>query len=160
MLASSDPPSESTRPSCKLNPTSKGHAFAEAIRVRDERLAQRQLVKPVHRQQQVDVIVDFVSLSITGDILSADLVDDLALHECDAVINYCLLASLDAQRFPRPRVFDLSKAPESYYEAISCPDADVWKAAMQRELTSLEDRHAFERTTLLQGRKAIGLRWC
>ena len=104
MLASSDPPSESTRPSCKLNPTSKGHAFAEAIRVHDEHLAQRQLVKPVHRQQQVDVIADFVSLSITGNILSADLVDDLALHEHDAVINYCLLASLNAQRFTCPCV--------------------------------------------------------
>ena len=31
---------------------------------------------------------------------------------------------------------------------------------MQRELTSLEDRHAFERTILPPGRKAIGLRWC
>ena len=31
---------------------------------------------------------------------------------------------------------------------------------MQRELTSLEDRNAFERTTLPQGWKAISLRWC
>ena len=79
------------------------------------------------------------------------------LCERDAVIDYCLLASLNSQCFTRPCVFDLSKAPESYYEAISRPDADVWKAAMQRELTSLEDRHAFERTTLPHGRKAIGL---
>ena len=154
-FTSSNPPSKSTRPSHKLNPTSKGHVFAEVIHVRDERLAKRQLVTPVHHQQQVDIIADFVSLTITGDILSADLVDDLVLHEHDAVIDDCLLASLDSQRFTCPRVFDLSKAPESYYEAISCPDADVWKAAMQRELTSLEDRHAFERTTLPHGRKAI-----
>ena len=159
-FTSSDPPSESTRPSCKLNATSKGHVFAEAIHVCNEHLAKHQLVTPVHRQQQVDVIADFVSLTIRGDILSADLVDDLVLHERDAVIDYCLLASLDSHRFTRPCVFDLSKAPESYYEAISHPDADVWKAAMQRELTSLEDRHAFERTTLPHGRKAIGLQWC
>ena len=31
---------------------------------------------------------------------------------------------------------------------------------MQRELTSLEDQHAFERTILPPGQKAIGLRWC
>ena len=31
---------------------------------------------------------------------------------------------------------------------------------MQRELMSLEDRNAFERTALPQGRKAIGLWWC
>jgi len=30
---------------------------------------------------------------------------------------------------------------------------------MQRELMSLADRHTFERTTLPQGQKAIGLRW-
>ena len=30
---------------------------------------------------------------------------------------------------------------------------------MQRELTSLETRKAFERTTLPPGRKAIGIRW-
>ena len=38
--------------------------FAEVIRIRDERLAKCQLVTPVHRQQQVDIIVDFVSLSL------------------------------------------------------------------------------------------------
>jgi len=158
--APSDPPAESTHPPCKLNPTSKGQAFAEAIRVHDDRLASRQSVKPVHRQQKADVIEDFVSLSITDNLLSADLVDDLVFHEQGAIVNYCLLTSLDPHCFIRPCVFDLSKAPESYYEAIAQPDADVWKAAMQRELMSLEDRHAFERTTLPQGRKAIGLRWC
>ena len=74
--------------------------------------------------------------------------------------NYCLLTSLDSNQFIRPCVFDLSKALESYYEAIAHPDAEAWKAAMQRELMSLEDRNAFERTTLPQGQKAIGLRWC
>ena len=157
---SSDPPVASICPTCNLNPTSKGQAFAEAIRVRDEHLALCQLPRPVHRQQEANVIEDFVSLSITGDLLSADFVDDLASHEQDSVINYCLLTSLDSHQFTCPRVFDLSKALESYYEAIARPDADVWKAAMQRELTSLEDRNAFERTALPQGRKAIGLRWC
>jgi hypothetical protein len=158
--SSSDSPAVATRPARPLNPTSKGQAFLEAIRIRDERLALRRLPKPVHRQQEANVIEDFVSLSITDDLLSTDFVDDLASHEQDAVVDYCLLTSLDPHRFARPRIFDLSKAPESYYEAIARPDADVWKAAMQRELTSLEDRHAFERTTLPSGRKAIGLRWC
>jgi hypothetical protein len=158
--SSSDSPAVATRPARPLNPTSKGQAFLEAIRIRDERLALRRLPKPVHCQQEANVIEDFVSLSITDDLLSTDFVDDLASHEQDAVVDYCLLTSLDPHRFARPRIFDLSKAPESYYEAIARPDADVWKAAMQRELTSLEDRHAFERTTLPSGRKAIGLRWC
>jgi len=37
------------------------------------------------------------------------------------------------------------------------PDANVWKAAMHRELDSLEERHAFEQTTLPLDRKGIGL---
>ena len=157
---SSDPTAVVARPTRTLNPTSKGQAFAEVIRIRDERLTSRRLPKPVHRQQEATVIEDFVSFSITGDLLSTDFVDDLASHEQDVVIDYCLLTSLDPHRFARPRIFDLSKAPESYYEAIARPDADVWKAAMQRELTSLEDQHAFKRTILPPGWKAIGLRWC
>ena len=155
--SSSDPPVVSTCPMHNINPTSKGQAFAEAIHVHDKHLASRQLPKPVHRQQEANVIEDFVSLSIMGDLLSADFVDDLASCEQDTVINYCLLTSLDSHRFTHPCVFDLSKALKSYYEAISCPDADVWKAAMQRELMSLEDRNTFERTTLPQGQKAISL---
>ena len=148
---SSDPPTVPAHPTCNLNPTSKGQAFADAIHIHDECLASRQLPKPVHCQQEANVIEDFVSLSIMYDLLSTDFVDDLASQEQDTVINYCLLTSLDAHWFSCPHVFDLSKAPESYHEAIAQPDADVWKAAMQRELTSLEDRNAFERTTLPQG---------
>ena len=53
----------------------------------------------------------------------------------------------------------MHKAPELYHEAMAHPDADVWKAAMCRELDSLEECHAFERTTLPSDRKAIGLQW-
>ena len=157
---SSDPTAVVTHPTRTLNPTSKGQAFAEAICICDERLVSCQLPKPVHCQQEATVTDDFVSLSITGDLLSTDFVDDLASHEQDVIIDYCLLTSLYPHRFAHPHVFDLSKAPESYYEAIAQPDADVWKAAMQRELTSLEDQHAFKRTILPPGWKAIGLRWC
>jgi len=103
----------------------KGQAFAEAIHVCDKQLASCQSSKPVHCQQEANVIEDFISLSITGDLLSPDLVDDLASHEQDAIINYCLLTSLDSNWFICPCVFDLSKAPESYYEAIAHPDADI-----------------------------------
>jgi len=48
MPAPSDPPAKSTHPTCKLNPTSKGQAFAEAIRIRNECLTSRQSAKPVH----------------------------------------------------------------------------------------------------------------
>jgi len=67
---------------------------------------------------------------------------------------------VDCLRFQRPLHFNLCKAPESFHEVLACPDADVWQAAMCRELDSLEEHHAFEWTTLPSDRKAIGLRWC
>lgn len=126
----------------------------------DECPASPQLAKPVHHQQEADVAEDFVSFSIMDDIFSTNFVDDLAFHELDTIVNYCLLTSLDYQHFTCSHIFDLSKTPESYFEAIAWLDNDIWKAAMQRELMSLEDRHAFERNTLPQVWKAIGLRWC
>ena len=53
----------------------------------------------------------------------------------------------------------MSKPPESYREACARPDADVWCAAIDHEVTSLADRHAFEPADLPAGRKAIGVRW-
>jgi hypothetical protein len=39
----------------------------------------------------------------------------------------------------RQRKLDLSKPPNSYREAISRPDSNVWLAAMKREYDSLEE---------------------
>jgi hypothetical protein len=86
--------------------------------------------------------------------------DDLDSHESDVISSFCLLTSVDRLRFQRTPHYDLRKAPESFHEALARPDADVWRAAMRRERDSLEERHAFERTTLPSDRKAIGVRWC
>ena len=51
----------------------------------------------------------------------------------------------------RQRKFDLSKPPNSYHEALSRQDKNVWLAAMQREYDSLEERKAFDQTTLPNG---------
>ena len=55
--------------------------------------------------------------------------------------------------------FDLTKAPSSYSEAIACPDAPAWHAAMDHECQSLSDMGAFKETDLPSGEKAIGLKW-
>src|SRR5271168_4279834 len=59
----------------------------------------------------------------------------------------------------RNRPWDLNKPPNSYNKATLRPDNTVWLAAMQQEVESLENRKAFECTTLPPGRKAIGVRW-
>ena len=103
----------------KTGDPNRPQVFAEAICVQNERLASHRPPQPVHHRQEANVIEDFVSLLITGDLLSADSVDDLASHEQDIIIDYCLLTSLNPHRFFCPQSFDLSKAPESYYEAIA-----------------------------------------
>ena len=85
---------------------------------------------------------------------------DLASHEHEAFTSFCLLTAIDRHCFHRPQTFNLHKAPESYHKALAQPDADVWHAAMCRELDSLEERKAFKRMTLPSDRKAIGLQWC
>ena len=42
---------------------------------------------------------------------------------------------------------------------MACPDADVWRAAMQHKYDGLQEWQVLEETTLPPGRKAIGVRW-
>lgn len=155
----SSPPSPPPRPARQVTHTAKGQNYAESIRIRDERLAARRLKDP-HPQQTLSAVSDFVSFFATDDLLQSEFMDDLDSHEPDAISSFCLLTSVDRLRFQRTPHYDLRKAPESFHEALARPDADVWRAAMRRELDSLEERHAFERTTLPSDRKAIGVRWC
>jgi hypothetical protein len=150
------PPPRSTR---QIIRTTKGQDYTDSIRIRDERLAARRLKDP-HPQQTLSAVSDFVSFFTTDDLLHSEFMDDLDSHESDAISSFCLLTSVDRLRFQRTPHYDLRKAPESFHEALAWPDADVWRAAMRRELDSLEERHAFERTTLPSDRKAIGVRWC
>jgi len=113
-----------------------------------------------HPQQSLSAISDFVSLSLADDILTAEPPVDLASLEYDALSHYCLLMSLDCQRFQCPITYDLQKPPDSYHEALAHPDSQVWLTAMQCELDSLEPRSVFKRTTLPSDRKAISLHWC
>jgi len=117
-------------------------------------------IKNSHPQQSLSAITDFVSFFTADEILPSETHVDLASHEHEAFTSFCLLTAVDHHRFHRPQTFDLRNAPESYHEALARPDADVWHVAMHRELDSLEERKAFERTTLPLDRKAIGLRWC
>ena len=154
----SSPPS-APRPPRIAARTIKGQAFADTIRLRDERLAARRNKDP-HPQQSLSAVSDFISYFATDDLLSSEPMEDLDSHEHDAISAFCLLTAVDRLRFQRRYQYDLRKAPESNHEALAHPDAEVWHAAMRRELDSLEERHAFERTTLPSDRKAIGLRWC
>jgi len=81
--------------------------------------------------------------------------DSLALMEPDIVQTFCLAAITPKQ----PRIFNLAKEPSSYSEAIACPDAPAWRAAMAREEQSLKEMGAFEEIDLPPGQNTVGLIW-
>ena len=49
--------------------------------------------------------------------------------------------------------------PKDYEDAISCPDAPHWIAAMEEELEGLGDADCFIRSKLPPGAKAIPCKW-
>ena len=56
-------------------------------------------------------------------------------------------------------VFLLENEPRSFAEAMSSPDADLWKEAFNSEIDSIMQNHTYYLTDLPQGFKALGCRW-
>jgi hypothetical protein len=70
--------------------------------------------------------------------------DSLALMEPEIIQTFCLAAVTPNW----PRVFNLTKEPSLYSEAIAHPDAPAWRAAMARKEQSLKEMGAFEKVDL------------
>lgn len=49
--------------------------------------------------------------------------------------------------------------PNTYKQAISCPDKEKWLIAMETELRSIEENNTWSAVELPKGRTAIGCRW-
>lgn len=62
-------------------------------------------------------------------------------------LTYCLNASAQPVE------------PQSYAEAMSGPDADLWKVAIDSELASLHENDTWTLTSLPAGRKAVSCKW-
>jgi hypothetical protein len=104
----------------------------------------------------VDAIDDF--LLFIAPLYFPDQIDTISLDDMEADIPWApQITPIYFALFPRS--FNLSKEPFSYSEAISRPDASVWRAAMDRELTSLDEMGAFVEADLPKGERAIGLKW-
>lgn len=76
-----------------------------------------------------------------------------ALAEYKALITY----GPDSILFKTLYSFDLSKPPDHYSDAICCPDADIWHAAMQHKMDSLCSQRVFQVVSLSPGQKPIGV---
>ena len=55
--------------------------------------------------------------------------------------------------------YAISAIPTTFQQAIRSPDADRWMAAMQEEVTALEENDTYELKPLPKGRKCIDGRW-
>ena len=49
--------------------------------------------------------------------------------------------------------------PRTFEEAMSCPDRDLWKRAMEKEIKSLHENATWEIASLPKDRKAVGSKW-
>jgi hypothetical protein len=156
------PSSDSTpdpRPLRNRVRTAAGQAFAESIATRNLALASRCSNGGGQSYFSLSHILDFSSLFVLDKFPLPLSTWSLADEGSNALLSFCLLSHVNPDRYLRAPRFDLSKAPESYYEACARLDADVWRVAMAREFDSLTARNAFEPADLPPGRKAIGVRW-
>ena len=139
-------------------------AFAETIAARDRALAPFRRSRAssddsAHPPLSLSVILDFISLADLAALPSPIPTWSLSDDASSVILSFCLHSYVDPTRYLCTSYFDLSKPLESYREACARPDADVWHAAMTREVTSLADHPVFEPADLPTGRKAIGVRW-
>jgi hypothetical protein len=115
------------------------------------------LPQPRRHYNDIDTITSFIAINhMTTPNEHPPYPSSITNHS--DLLDFSFL-SIPLPSFPLRSSFDLTKPPNTYSEAMRRPDKDTWMLAMKREVDSLEERKAFERTYLPDGRKAIGVRW-
>jgi hypothetical protein len=140
--------------------TEHGQIYADAIQAHDTRVATLRSKwnggDTPHAFPCIADIEDFLSLHDLDNLSppSASLAD----LEPSIVSEYLSLAAFP-DPLKVPKAFDPDKPPENLHEMKSRPDTEIWRAAMQREYDSIQERGVFVPVQLPPGRKAIGVRW-
>jgi hypothetical protein len=113
------------------------------------------LPKPKHHYNNIHTITSFISINDSTNPNLSPLSFKHTNHY--NLFNFSFLSS------PLPSfrhcTTNLSKPPNTYHEALTQLDKEVWILAIKQEIDSLEECKAFKRTQLPEGRKAIGIRW-
>ena len=97
--------------------------------------------------------------SFVASSLLSDPMDTLSFPAVESDVFSLALHATSPYPSQSARVFDLSKPPSSYSEAIARSDASAWRAAMNGECQSLINMGAFEEADLPPGQRAVGLKW-
>ena len=101
-----------------------------------------------------ETLKDFVSYLALSPSLDLAVTESLASDKEGIFWDSVALGAFVSPRYLSLPSYDMSKEPLSYTEAMARPDADAWRAAMDREKTSLE-----EMVDLPKGERLIGLKW-
>ncbi|KAG6886428.1 hypothetical protein C0992_004003 [Termitomyces sp. T32_za158] len=162
-LPSSIPPAPVDLPShlcCNIVLTKKGKLNVEATAARNAYLIARHTnceARDMLPKQSLPALLDFQSLLSSSSFLN--VFDDIGILECSALAEFKALAIFGPDplsiKFPSP--VDLSKPPVNYLDAMRCPDAKIWCAAMQHEMISFKDNGVFQVAPLPPGRQPIGI---
>ena len=111
------------------------------------------LPKTKHQYNDIHTITSFISINnIPPHDHSLHSFEHTSYHN---LFNLCFISS----QLPSflHHITDLLKPPNTYHEALSRPDKDVWISTMKREHDSLEECKAFQHTFLPDSWKFIGL---
>ena len=164
LLLSPPPPDAppSSHPICPHLLTEQGQAYLDTVCQRDERLAHHKhsshggVPPALHPQQSLVAIDGFLALVMASSLPDPPL--NFFSIELDILLEQkSLMAWPDPLHLPH--VFNLSKPPDNFCEAMAHPDADVWCSAMGCEHSSLMEHGVFKPAKLPTGRKAIGVCW-
>lgn len=66
------------------------------------------------------------------------------------------MLSFISSSLTQQHIWDLNKPPLSYKEAMTHPDSDLWKIALNVELRNFVDKEVIKECMLSFGKKAIG----
>ena len=144
--------SSNDRPVCTRIQTVAGRDYDTALKLKRARALERATAKAMSASSishggvssmsvvaqcediSHDTLMDLVSYLATSAFPDPIETDFLLSCEPDIIRTHCLSAH---SRLFSSTSSDLSKEPISYNDAIARPDADAWRAAMEREKTSL-----------------------
>ena len=147
--------------------TEAGRAFQDSIEHTKARLVRRSAPSPLVLDT---VLPPSSSLSPLSPLTplpdsSPDSGDSDSLPFSEAVVNLVLVehANLavrsNTRRDPGAPGYDLSVPPATYDEAMRRPDADRWRAAMEKEMGLLRDMRVYDLVSLPPRAHAIGSWW-
>ena len=102
---------------------------------------------------------DGSSLKRTRDTLTSDIDHESINDESEEALRRCKRARTSKSFGPDFLTYLLENEPQSFNEAMSTPEAPMWKEAVNSEIESIMQNHTWELVNLPPGSKPLGCKW-